>query len=62
MKKMNKARALKIFRLYIAPGVREKYGRGDSIAMREEWNNWTDDLCKNRSITAYQDRTWSNPF
>lgn len=36
--------------------------RGDTIAKREEWNNFTDMLCKDGMITQRQCDTWSNPF
>ena len=36
--------------------------RGDKVAMREFWNNFTDMLCKDGEITENQYNTWSNPF
>lgn len=53
---MTKAQALKEFRL--------DYGvvRGDVVATREAWNNYTDMLCKHGYITTQQYETWSNPF
>ena len=36
--------------------------RGDFIAKREYFNNYTDMLCKDRQITEKQYNTWSNPF
>ena len=36
--------------------------RGDDIAKREFFNNYTDHLCKCGMITAKQYETWSNPF
>ena len=36
--------------------------RGDKVAMRESWNNFTDGLCKDGEITESQYNTWSNPF
>jgi hypothetical protein len=36
--------------------------RGDSIAKRELWNNYTDSLHKDGLITAYQYENWTNPF
>ena len=62
MRKLTKKQALEIFREDIAPYVREQYGRGDVIAMREAWNNWTDGLCKDGCITPHQYTTWTNPF
>lgn len=61
MKKMNKSQVLRHFREYIAPMVREQYGR-DAIAMREAFNDYTDSLCKEGVITNHQYNTWTNPF
>ena len=36
--------------------------RGDTIAKREDWNNFTDALCQDGMITQRQCDTWSNPF
>ena len=36
--------------------------RGDSVAKREYFNNYTDMLCKEGVITSKQYETWSNPF
>jgi len=57
MKKMTKAQALQDFRAAIGDSL-----RGDSIAKREEWNNYTDMLCKDRLITEKQYDSWTNPF
>jgi len=59
MRHMTKREALKYFREEIAPLVRQKYGRGDVIAMREAWNDWTDSLAKDGHPRAYH---WDNPF
>ena len=53
---MTKAQALKEFR---------DCGcvvRGDRIATAENWNNYTDFLCKDRQITDKQYNNWTNPF
>ena len=56
---MTKAEAVKMFReLYKRWGGR----RADSIAKREEWNNWTDSLCKDGLITLKQYENWGQPF
>lgn len=35
----------------------------DDIVMKcEEWNNYTDGLCKDGLITMRQYETWDNPF
>lgn len=36
--------------------------RGDNIAKREYFNNYTDSLCKDGLITEHQYNNWSNPF
>jgi len=36
--------------------------RGDSIAKREEFNNYVDMLNKERRVTDLQAFNWSNPF
>jgi hypothetical protein len=59
---LTKKQALAAFRAEILPLVRAKYGRHDRIAVSEAWCDYTDALCKDRQITSYQDRTWTNPF
>ena len=36
--------------------------KDDVIAKREDWNNFTDMLCKAGDITENQYNNWSNPF
>ena len=36
--------------------------RTDSIMNRENFNNYTDSLCKDGEITLKQYENWSNPF
>ena len=36
--------------------------RGDTIAKREDWNNFTDMLCKCNEISMNQYNNWTNPF
>ena len=50
------------FQETIEPLVVAQYGRDDDVALREEFNNWTDYLCKDGRITANQYNTWSNPY
>ena len=57
-KPMTKAEALKDFRHLFRPFIK----RGDTIATREAWNNWTDVLCKEGAITLNQYETWDQPF
>jgi hypothetical protein len=58
-KPMTKAEAMKLFRfIYKTRG----YRRGDDIAKRTEWNDYTDALCKDGLITSKQYDTWDQPF
>jgi hypothetical protein len=34
----------------------------DTVALAEEWNNYTDYLCKTGDITSKQYETWDNPY
>jgi len=36
--------------------------KGDSIAKREQWNNFIDSLNKDGEVTDEQAATWINPF
>lgn len=38
------------------------YFRGDAIAQREYFNNYTDALCRDGFISRHQYETWTNPF
>ena len=55
---MTKAEALKDFRQLIKTFGR----RGDATAKREDWNNYTDALCKEGLITLKQYENWGQPF
>ena len=57
-KKMTKAEALKDFRLLF----KTFNSRGEAIAKREDWNNYTDWLCKAGLITQKQYENWGQPF
>ena len=39
----------------------EQDGEPDYPARCEEWNNWTDSLCKSRIISDWQYENWSHP-
>ena len=54
---MTKAQALYNFRHYQNGIV-----KGDVTYTRENWNNFTDYLCKNGNITLKQYESWTNPF
>lgn len=51
-----------IFEMEIAPLVRQEYGADDYIALREEFNNWTDALCKDGQITEEMYEDMDNPY
>jgi len=62
---MTKAEAEKQFRETVLPVIKQKFeqdGRPDYPARREGWNNWTDALCKEGTITTNQYSNWANPF
>lgn len=59
---MTKKEALKYFKENILPEVIKQYGKDDKIAICEEWNNYTDALCKSVKITHKQYHNWTNPF
>ena len=62
-KPMTKAEALKLFRfIYKIKAIENGYRRGDVVAKRTEWNNYTDALCKDGFITSKQYDTWDHPF
>lgn len=63
MRRLTKKQVLQQFRESWNEAVQHNpYLRGDTIAKREEWNNYTDMLCKDRQISQHQYLTWSNPF
>ena len=56
--------AVEYFNENILPAVKEEYeqdGVADIPARSEEWNNWTDSLCKNEQISDWQYENWSHP-
>jgi len=59
-KKLTKAEALKDFRLLYKTFT--KYRKGDVVAKRTEWNDYTDALCKEGLITLKQYENWGQPF
>lgn len=60
---MSKVEALRIFKEEYLPAIRKLEKNGvDSVMRREEWNNFTDSLCKDRQITQKQYDSWTNPF
>ena len=62
-KPMTKAEAVKLFRfIYKVKAIQLGYRRGDEVAKRTEWNDYTDALCKDGLITSKQYDTWDQPF
>lgn len=57
---MTKQQALQQFRELMRAS--EFDFRGDAIAKREAWNNYTDALCKDGEISQKQCDNWTNPF
>ena len=59
--------AVEMFKREYLPHIRHKEtrnGSGSSIdgpMRREEWNNFTDSLCKNNQISDWQYDNWSQP-
>ena len=64
---MTKTEAVSLFKETVLPGIKrseQRYGfsnRIDEVMRREAWNNFTDMLCKARTITSYQYETWVHP-
>ena len=62
-KPMTKREAIKLFRyIYKIKAERLGYRKGDEVAKRTEWNDYTDALCKDCLITSKQYDTWYQPF
>ena len=59
-KKMTKAEAIRDFRILYKTFT--NYGKGDVVAKRTEWNDYTDALCKEGLITQKQYEDWGQPF
>jgi len=59
---MTKEQAVKEFKNEILPMVINRYGKNDVTAIRTEWNDFTDMLCKNGDKKESQYSTWDNPF
>lgn len=63
MRQITKAKALSTFReLWRDLVDHDRSLRGDAVAKREAFNNFIDDLHRQRYITDHQVFTWSNPF
>lgn len=63
MRQITKAKALFTFReLWRDLVEHDRKLRGDSVAKREAFNNFIDDLHRQRYITDHQVFNWTNPF
>lgn len=51
--------ARKHFRQHLAPNVITLYGKNDTAAMNQAFNDWTDQLCKEGIITERQYNNWT---
>jgi len=61
---MRYSEAVDIFENEMLPLIQETYekdGIPDMPARREEWNNWTDALCKDHQISDWQYENWPHP-
>lgn len=61
---MTKKEALKEFKMYTMPYVRNRYEFNgiDKVARREAWSDFIDELERRKVITPAQAFKWSNPF
>lgn len=63
MRQITKAKALSTFReLWRDLVEHDRNLRGDAVAKREAFNNFIDDLHRQRYITDHQVFNWTNPF
>ena len=63
MRQITKAKALSTFReLWRDQLSYHRELRGDAVAKREAFNNFIDDLHRQRYITYHQVFNWTNPF
>jgi hypothetical protein len=63
MRQITKAKALSTFReLWRDQVSYDRALRGDAVAKREAFNNFIDDLHRQRYITDHQVFNWINPF
>jgi len=55
---MTKKEVIALFQEEVRPSI----PRGDTPALLEAWNNYTDSLAKDKRITMKQYEQWTNPF
>jgi hypothetical protein len=51
-----------MFERDILPDIIKHYGDKDIPAKRAAWNDFTDSLCKDGTITLYQNNSWEGPY
>jgi hypothetical protein len=56
--KLTKKQALKMFSELWKEVKKPK----DAVMKSQDWNNFTDMLCKDKQITLKQYESWTNPF
>jgi hypothetical protein len=59
---MTKQDALRDYNTRIKPYVVARYGPQDKPALRQAWNDYTDQLCKAGKITQRQYERWIGPI
>jgi len=62
---MTKKRVQKEFEDSVLPFIKDTFendGKVDHNARAQAWNDFTDSLCKDGTITQNQYSTWSNPY
>ena len=59
---ITKAQALQQFKYNWKVSTKGTRTATDSIAKREAWSYFTDDLCREGYITMKKYESWSNPF
>ena len=62
MRTTTKAQALEQFRYNWKVSTKGTQWATDSIAKREAWGIFTDELCREGYITMKKYESWSNPF
>lgn len=58
---MTKAYAVSFWKTIVKPVIVQRYGASDKPALRQSWNDFVDELCKDGKITDKQANTWTQP-
>jgi hypothetical protein len=51
-----------MFERDVLPEINKHYGEKDIPARRAAWSQFTDSLCKDGTITLYQNNSWEGPY